>query len=177
MKNYLKKTLILEEKIKTRVKELAETIAKDYTGEPLSVIGLSNGALIFVADLIRGINIPLHLDSLMASSYSGVESTGKIDIVSGMKLPVKNRHVLIVDDILDTGRTITKVIKLVEKGSPLSIKTCVFLDKPSRRVVDYKADYIGFEIEDAFVVGYGLDCNEAFRNLPYIAIVKEEFYK
>lgn len=177
MNRDIKEVIINEAAIAERVKELALAITEDFTGKPLTIICLSNGAIIFAADLIRQITIPIQLDSISVSSYRGTESTGEVKLEKGLKLCVKGRHVVIVDDILDTGRTLKRVSVEVEKAEPEKIYTCVLLNKPSRRVVEIGADYSGFGIEDHFVVGYGLDFNEAYRNLPYIGILKEEIYQ
>ena len=173
----IKEVIISETAIASRVKELAVQIEKDFNGKALTVICLSNGAIIFAADLIRHITIPIQLDSISVSSYRGTESSGNVKLDKGLKLCVKKRHVIIVDDILDTGRTLKKVTEEVAKANPEKIYTCVLLNKPARRVVELEANYCGFHIEDHFVVGYGLDFNEAYRNLPYIGILKEEIYQ
>ena len=167
------KTLFTAEEIKSCIKKLSAQIEEDYTGKDFTVILVSNGALIFGCDLIRDVSIPLHLDTISASSYRGSESTGQVDLRAGLKLCVKKRHVLIVDDILDTGRTLNFIVEKIQEENPLSLKTCVLLDKPSRRTVDISADYTGFEIEDHFVIGYGLDYDEHYRNLPYIGVMGE----
>jgi hypoxanthine phosphoribosyltransferase len=164
-------TLISERRIRRRVAELGNELSSCYGKKHLTVIFISNGALVFAADLIRNITLPIHLDSISASSYKGTRSSGKIKIASGAKVDMKNRHVLVVDDILDTGRTLTEAISAIEKYHPKDIRTCVLLDKPSRRVKPLKADFVGFEIPDVFVVGYGLDYNEYYRNLPYIGSI------
>lgn len=173
----IKEVIIDEASIADRVKELALEITERFAGKGLTVICLSNGAIIFAADLIRQITIPIQLDSISVSSYRGTESTGNVKLDKGLKLCVKGRHVIIVDDILDTGRTLKKVTEEVELAGPEKIYNCVLLNKPSRRVVDINADFSGFDIDDHFVVGYGLDFNEAYRNLPYIGILKEEIYQ
>jgi hypoxanthine phosphoribosyltransferase len=177
MHNDLREVLFSDEEIAQRVKQLAGQITTEYKDKPLTVICLSNGAIVFAADLIRQIPIPLQLDSISVSSYEGTRSTGNVKIDKNIKLCVKNRHVLIVDDILDTGRTLAKVQEEVLKEGPLSVKLCVLLDKPARRALSLEADFSGFKIDDHFVVGYGLDYNEAYRNLPSIGILKEEIYK
>lgn len=177
MKEDVEKVLISEEEIVAKVAQLAEAITETYNGEPLTVIALSNGALIFAADLIRRLPMRLQFDNIMVSSYQGTESTGKIKILSDLKLPVAGRHVLIVDDILDTGRTLKAVKDNFLDRNALDIKICVFLDKPSRRVKDITADFIGFSIDDEFVIGYGLDYDEMYRNLPYIGVIKQEAVK
>lgn len=173
----IQEIIINQDEIARRVEELAGQITRDFTGKPLTIICLSNGAIIFAADLIRHISIPIQLDSISVSSYRGTESTGQVKLDKGLKLCVKGRNVLIVDDILDTGLTLSKVKDEVKKADPEKIFTCVLLNKPARREVDIEADYCGFQIEDHFVVGYGLDFNEAYRNLPYIAILKKEVYQ
>ena len=173
----IKEEVVSASQIALRVKELAAEITEKFTGKPLTIICLSNGAIIFAADLIRQIPIPLELDCISVSSYRGTESTGDVKLDKGLKLCVKDRNVIIVDDILDTGRTLKKVSAEVAKSSPKQIYTCVLLNKPARRVVEIEADFSGFIIEDHFVVGYGLDFNEAYRNLPYIGILKEEIYQ
>ncbi|MFA6291643.1 MAG: hypoxanthine phosphoribosyltransferase [Victivallales bacterium] len=161
-------TLISERRIRRRVADLGREISSCYRGKHLTVIFVSNGAIIFVADLIRSISIPMQIDSISASSYRGTRSSGKVTIDACVKVDIRNRHVLVVDDILDTGRTLAEVISCIEKHHPKDIRTCVLLEKPSRRVIPVKADFVGFEIPDVFAVGYGLDYNEYCRNLPFV---------
>ena len=177
MHNDLKSVLVTESQIANRVVDIAEEITEFYRGKLLTVICLSNGAIVFAADLIRRIPIPMQLDSISVSSYRGTESTGEIQMDKGLKLCVKERDVLIVDDILDTGLTLSRVKEEVLRSSPKSLQTCVLLNKPARRRLEIEPDFSGFEIEDHFVVGYGLDYNEAYRNLPCIGILKEEIYQ
>jgi hypoxanthine phosphoribosyltransferase len=169
--------LISAEQIAVRLSTLAAEITDCYRDKPLTVICLSNGAIIFAADLIRQIPIPLQLDTISVSTYRGTESTGELTMNKGLTLCVKDRHVIIVDDILDTGFTLGNVTAEVKKASPLSVATCVLLNKKARRQVDVTADFCGFDIDDHFVIGYGLDYNESYRNLPYIGILKEEIYR
>lgn len=176
MHNDLDKVLFTEKQIADRVEEVAKDITEAYQEKPLTIICLSNGAIVFAADLIRHIPIPLQLDTISVSSYRGTESTGEIKMNKGLKLSVKDRHVVIVDDILDTGLTLSKVREEVLKSSPLSVQTCVLLNKPARRKLTIEADFSGFEIEDLFVVGYGLDYDEHYRNLPCIGVLKETIY-
>jgi hypoxanthine phosphoribosyltransferase len=161
-------TLISERRIRRRVAALGSEISCCYGKKHLTVIFISNGALVFAADLIRNICLPMHIDSISASSYKGTQSSGKIKISAVTKVDIRNRHVLVVDDILDTGRTLAEAISAIEKYHPKDIRTCVLLDKPARRVKPLKADFVGFEIPDVFVVGYGLDYNEYYRNLPFV---------
>ncbi len=171
------KILISQKAIAAKVKKIAEKITEDFNGKPLTIICLSNGAIIFAADLIRKINSPLQFDIVSVSSYRGDKSTGTVKLDKGLKLCIKNRHIIIVDDILDTGRTLKKVIEEISKEHPAAIHTCVLLNKIARREIEIDADYCGFEIPDYFVVGYGLDYNEAYRNLPFIGILKNEVYQ
>lgn len=171
--NYAEKPAVLieSEKIAERIKKMGNLIAGRYAGKHTTVVAVSNGAVLFVADLIRNISVPLQLDTISAYSYEGSESSGKISFSSKMKLEISDRHVLLVDDILDTGRTLKRLKNYLKTLNPAGLETCVLLDKPSRRLVDINADYVGFEIADNFVVGYGLDYNEYYRNLPYIGVL------
>ena len=158
--------LISPEEIEKRVKILAKRIEENFPKEePLIVVGLLKGSFIFVADLVRAMDRPVLVDFIEASSYRGTESSGNVEIKKDLEMDIKDKNVLLVDDILDTGRTFKKVLELLRLREPKSLKSCVLLDKPSRRVVDIKADFVGFEIPDHFVVGYGLDWDEMGRNL------------
>ena len=169
------KVLVSEEKIHERIKALGEQITKDYKGKKLTLICILKGCIPFTADLIRNIPIPFVIDVIHASSYVNKESSGKVSIHSETKLDLEGRHVILIDDILDTGRTLKTISgKIAEKHNPASIKYCVLLDKPSRRTEDIQADYAGFDIPNAFVVGYGLDYNEYYRNLPYIGCLESD---
>ncbi|HIP86567.1 MAG TPA: hypoxanthine phosphoribosyltransferase [Aquifex aeolicus] len=161
--------LISEEEIKRRIKELAEEIERSFPPEgELLIVGLLKGSFIFVSDLVREIKRPVLIDFISASSYSGTESSGNVEIRQGLDIDIKDKNVLLVDDILDTGRTFKKVLELLHTREPKSLKTCVLLDKPSRRVEKIDADFVGFKIPDKFVVGYGLDWDELGRNLKGI---------
>lgn len=168
---YTIKTLLTREEVEKRIKELAKEIEKDYKNKDLLVIGLLKGSVVFMTDLIKEIDLPLEIDFMSASSYAGTESTGIINISKDTDIDVKNREVLIVEDIIDTGLTLSHVRKMLEERGTKSLKICTLLDKPSRRIVEIKGDYTGFEIPDEFVVGYGLDYDQQHRNLPYIGIV------
>jgi len=153
------------------VRELARQIERDYTGRDLVIVALLKGTVLFLADLIRQLKLPLHLDFIGISSYrEGVESKDLI-VTKELRIEVKGRDVLIVDDILDTGRTMERVAEKIQRLKPRSLKTCVLLDKPSRRRVEVPVDYCCFVIEDCFVVGYGMDYAETYRNLPYIGYI------
>ncbi|WP_294703558.1 hypoxanthine phosphoribosyltransferase [uncultured Fusobacterium sp.] len=169
--DYTIKTLLTREEVEKRIKELAKEIEKDYQGKELLVVGLLKGSVIFMSDLIKEIELPLVIDFMSVSSYSGTTSTGVINISKDTDFDVKGRDVLIVEDIIDTGLTLSHVRKLFEERGTKSLKICTLLDKPSRRTVEIKGDYTGFEIPDEFVVGYGLDYDQHHRNLPYIGIV------
>lgn len=169
--DYTIKTLLTREEVEKRIKELAKEIEKDYCGKDLLVIGLLKGSIMFMSDLIKEMDLPVMIDFMSASSYSGTTSTGVINISKDTDISVKDRDVLIVEDIIDTGLTLSHVKKLLEDRGTKSLKICTLLDKPSRRTVEMKGDYVGFEIPDEFVVGYGLDYDQHHRNLPYVGIV------
>ncbi len=177
MEKDIAKILITEEEIIKKVKELAVQITETYKGKELTIIAITNGSIIFLSDLIRNIPIPLQVDVISASSYgSSSKSSGIVNVLGEIKLDLKDRNVLIVDDIFDTGHTLVKIIKEIEKFKPKEIKTCVLMAKPERHEVDLIPDFVCFNIPNKFVVGYGLDYNEKYRNLPYIGILKEEIY-
>ncbi|MBI2518401.1 MAG: hypoxanthine phosphoribosyltransferase [Opitutae bacterium] len=174
---HLDHVLVTEAAIRRRIEALAEKINRDYQRRDLTVIAVVNGALIFTADLLRQLRTPLRLDCVRASSYhSGTKSVGKPVVIDNLKLDIKGRHVLLVDDILDTGKTLAAVKALLLKKRALSVKTCVLLDKKARRVVPFEAEYVGFDIPNEFVVGYGLDFAEGYRNLPCIGVLKPKYY-
>ena len=169
--DYTIKTLLTREEAEKRIKELAKEIEKDYCGKDLLVIGLLKGSIMFMSDLIKEMDLPVMIDFMSVSSYSGTTSTGVINVLKDTDISVKDKDVLIVEDIIDTGLTLSHVKKLWEDRGAKSLKICTLLDKPSRRTVEMKGDYVGFEIPDEFVVGYGLDYDQHHRNLPYVGIV------
>lgn len=170
--NEVEKVLFSEEQIKNRVKEMGAELTKEYAGKNPLFICILRGACVFFSDLMRCVECPLEIDFLRASSYIGTNSSGEVAI-EGKMPEVAGRDVVLVEDIVDTARTLSSLKELLEKEKPKSLKVAALLDKPSRRVVEgFKADFTGFEIEDLFVVGYGLDCDEKFRNLPYIGVFK-----
>lgn len=175
MKKYSISKFISEEDITKKVEELAKRITKDYKNEDILLVGLLKGSTIFLADLIRKLDLDSNLDFIVASSY-GLEmnSTRDVRILKDLEVDIKDRNVLIVEDIIDTGYTLSKVTQTLKIRNPKSIKICTLLDKPSRREVDIKVDYVGFQIEDKFVVGYGIDYAEKHRGLPYIGYVEME---
>ncbi len=167
--------LLTESQIKRRVKSLAREIKRTYGDGEFTIISLINGAVMFTSDLMREIDNPVRLDCIRVTSYgSKTKSTGAPQIIHSLTLDIANRDVLLIDDILDTGKTLQLVTGLVRDLKPASLRTCVLLDKKARREVDLEADFVGFEIPDRFVVGYGLDFAERYRNLPGIGVLKPE---
>ncbi len=163
-------TYISQEKINQRNKELAAQIDSDFKGEEVVVVGVLNGAFVFVADLIREMKSPVYFDFIGASSYKGTESTGKVSITKDIKVDIKGKNVVLVEDIVDTGLTISELTKLLQEREPKSIKLASLLHKSVKTEHPVKIDYLGFEIEDKFVIGYGLDYDGRYRELPYIGI-------
>jgi hypoxanthine phosphoribosyltransferase len=177
MFNDLECTLLNEKRIRDRIAELGKEIARDYAGEPLLLIGVLKGAFIFMADLVRAISIPLSLDFVAVSSYgSSTKSTGVVRILKDLDYPVAGSNLLVVEDIVDSGLTLSYLRKLFLERGPKSLKLCAFLDKPERREVSLAVDYVGFTIPNEFVVGYGLDYNGGYRNLPFVAKLKTCVY-
>src|SRR5438445_3744213 len=169
--------LVDEKALAARVRELGARIADDYRGRDLVLVSILKGALPFLADLMRQTQIPLALDFLEVSSYGrSTESSGVVRILKDLANPIEARHVLVVEDILDTGRTLGYVFDHLRAQRPASLRLCVLLDKTARRVVPIEIDYRGFEIPDKFVVGYGLDYAELYRNLPFVGVLKPEVY-
>lgn len=167
------KVLIDEEKIAKRVAELGAQIEKDYEGKEPIVVAILKGSIIFYGDLVRKIKLPMRFDTMAVSSYgSGTNSSGNVKIKKDMSHDICGKDVLIIEDIIDSGNTMKSLTALLEHRGAKSIKVCAFLDKPSRRQTDFEADYIGYSIPDEFVVGYGLDYDEKYRNLPYIGVLE-----
>lgn len=163
------KVLFNEEQIAKRVKELGEEISKDYEGNDLVVISLLRGSFVFAADLVRAITVPVNIDFMTTSSYGYSQKTsGIVEIINDIRTDIKDKDVLIVDDIMDSGNTMKEVVDYIGEKGPRSVKTCVMLDKPSRREADISPDYVGFTIPDVFIVGYGLNYGDFYRNIPYI---------
>ena len=169
--------LFSEEELKNRVAELAAMIEKDYEGEEIMLIGVLRGSFVFMADLCRAIDLPCTLDFMSVSSYGkGTTSNGQVQITKDLSEDISGRHVIVVEDILDSGNTLSYLLKMLQNRNPASIRLCTLLDKPERRQKPVEVHYSGFTIPDAFVVGYGLDYAERYRNLPYIGILKPEVY-
>jgi hypoxanthine phosphoribosyltransferase len=169
--------LITDRQIARRIKSLAREIESDFRGHETVVVSLLNGTVMFLADLIRHLNVPMRLDFIGVSSYGLGTESGELVFTKELRLDVRGRDVLLVDDILDTGKTLSRVIPKLQALKPRRIKTCVLLDKPARRRAGIVADYVGFEIPDLFVVGYGLDFAERYRNLPFVGVLHPHVYK
>lgn len=169
------KVLLTEEEVDKKIGELGAQITKDYAGKKLHLICVLKGGAPFMCELAKRINLPLTMDFMSVASYEGTASTGHINLKKDLDEPVEGLDVLVVEDIIDSGRTLSHLVKLLGDRKAASVKLCTLLDKPERRVVkDIKVDYCGFNIPDAFVVGYGLDYNQRYRNLPYIGVVEFE---
>ena len=169
--------LISHKQIREKTRELGRRIEKDYEGKNPLLICVLKGGLMFLADLMREIRMPLEIDFMAVSSYSdATESSGVVRILMDLDRNIRGRHVLIVEDIIDTGRTLNYIIENLRTRGPASIKICTLLNKPARRVLEIPLDYVGFEIPDRFVIGYGLDYGEIYRNLPFIGVLKPELY-
>ena len=173
--NTVGRILISEEEILRRAREIGHQITKDYKGEEVVVLGTLKGSLLWMSDVVKNINLDVKLDFIQASSYgSSTISSGVVKVGYEPSENMYNRNVIIMEDIVDTGNTLSYIVKKLEERNPKSVKICTMLDKPSRRVSDIKADYIGFEVENLFIVGYGLDYDQRFRNLPYVSYLTEE---
>ncbi len=166
----IKRVLIHEGEIKAAIQKVGKIISDSYDGRPILLVSILKGAFVFMSDLCRAITVPCEIGFMCAKSYySGTISSGIVQITMDLEQDVSNYHVIVVEDIIDTGRTLNDVVKLLKARHPLSLRVVTLLDKPSRRVVEFKADHSLFTIPDLFVIGYGLDCAELYRNLPYIA--------
>ena len=167
----IKEVLITEKQIKEAIAKVGKEISESYDGRPIVLVSILKGAFVFMADLCRAITVPCEIGFMCAKSYyQGTVSTGVVKITMDLDQDLKDYHVIIVEDIIDTGRTLNDIVKLLKERNPISLKVVTLLDKPDRRLVDFKADYSLFTIPDKFVIGYGLDCGEYYRNLPYIAV-------
>ena len=168
--NRIKRILVSKEEIDSAIKEAGKQIDRIYDGRPLLLVSILKGAFVFMADLCRAVTVPCVIGFMCAKSYyNGTVSSGVVQITMDLEQDISQYHVVIVEDIIDTGRTLNDIVKLLKARNPLSLHVVTLLDKPSRRIVDFKADISLFTIPDHFVIGYGLDCGEIYRNLPYIA--------
>lgn len=164
--------------LKDKVRELGQKITGDYRGKDLIIVGILKGAFIFMADLVREIDLPLQLDFMDVTSYGpSTKSSGEVKIIKDLDHSIQDKHVVIVEDIVDTGLTLKYITEILKKRGPHSVKICCLLDKPSRRETDIRPDYIGYSIDDNFVVGYGLDYDEKYRNYPAVCILKPDVYR
>ena len=178
MKDDIGEVLFSEEKIASIVRNMGRQISEDYVGKNLFMVSVLKGSLVFMADLMRAVTIPCSIDFLSVSSYgNGTASSGEVRILKDLDCSLEGKDLLIVEDILDSGMTLSFLLKTLSARNPASIRLCTFLDKPDRRRVDIRPDYVGAEVPDKFIVGYGLDYAEKYRNLPYIGVLKPEVYE
>jgi hypoxanthine phosphoribosyltransferase len=184
LQNDIAEVLVSEEAIQAKVAELGRRISDDYSDKvgrdsapPLVLVGLLRGAIVFLSDLMRAIDIPVQLDFIGISSYGASTESGAVRLVMDLETDIAGRHVVVVEDIVDTGKTLSYLVGNLRARHPASLRVCALLDKPDRRQVPIKVDYVGFEIPDKFVVGYGLDFAEGYRNLPFVGVLKEHLYK
>lgn len=178
MNDDIKNILVSEEALKAKVAELGAQISRDYEGRNLVLVSILKGSVVFMADLMRAVTIPCSIDFMVVSSYGGSNTTtsGLVKIIKDLDADLSGKDVLIVEDILDTGITLSHLVPMLKMRNPNSVKLCTILSKPSRRKADIEPDYCGFEVPDEFVVGYGLDYNEKYRNLSYVGVLKPEVY-
>jgi len=177
MEDKLGEVLISEEELKNGVKNLGEKISQDYQGKKPILIGILRGAFVFLADLIRAIEIPIEVDFMGVESYGGqTQSSGVVRILRDLSSNIEGRHVVVIEDIVDTGQTLNYILENLKTRRPLSLKVCTLLDKRERRIVNIPLDYIGFTVPDRFVVGYGLDYAQKYRNLPYLTFIEGSYY-
>ena len=178
MERDIQEVLLTEEQIKNRIDELGKILSEEYRDKNPVVLGVMKGVVVFYADMVRKLTVPCQMDFMWISSYEGTGSSGNIQVKRDISTDIKGRHVLILEDIFDTGNSLTFVREHLLAKEPASLKICTLLDKPSRRNpgVTLEADYVGFTVPNAFVVGYGLDYNEYYRNLPYVGVLKPEAY-
>ena len=179
MREDIKEILLTEEQIQSKVKELAAILSEEYADKDPVFVGVLKGVVVFFADMVRNLSIPCEFDFMSISSYSGTTSTGRTEIRKDVSVDIRSRHVVILEDIFDTGTSLTFTVNHLLNKEPASLKVCTFLDKPERRKPDVtlQPEYVGYTIPNEFVVGYGLDYNEHYRNLPYIGILKPEVYQ
>jgi hypoxanthine phosphoribosyltransferase len=178
MNDDIKKILIDEDELRAIVERLGEQITEDYKGKDVLLIGILKGSVIFMADLMRAIDLPCNIDFMAVSSYgSGTESSGRVKINKDLDNDIQDKDIIIIEDILDSGKTLYYIRDILSARKPASIKICTLFDKPERREADIKADYIGSLVPNEFIVGYGLDYAEYYRNLPFIGVLKESVYE
>jgi hypoxanthine phosphoribosyltransferase len=177
MRDDIAEILVSEAEIQAKIAELGQQISEDYADSEILLIGLLRGAIVFLSDLMRAIRIPVRLDFIGISSYGASTDSGAVRLVMDLETDISGRHVLVVEDIVDTGKTLSYLLENLKARQPASLRVCALLDKPERRTVPITIDYVGFEIPDKFVVGYGLDFAEGYRNLPFVGVLKENLYR
>ena len=178
MHDDIEKVLFSEEQIDKIIDRIGAEISKDYADKNLLLVGIIKGSVVFMTDLMRKISVPCIIEFMALSSYgNGTRSSGVVRVIKDLSIDIKDYDVLIIEDILDSGNTLSQIRQMLEMRNPKSFKICTFFDKPERRTADIKADYVGAEIPDEFIVGYGLDFAEKYRNLPYVGVLKPEMYK
>ena len=178
MDNDIQQILITEEQLQARIEELGQELTREYAGKNPVIVGVLKGVVVFYADMVRRIEVPCQMDFMWLASYQGTSSTGQMVVKRDVGVDIENRHVLILEDIYDTGNSLDFTYRHLLSKGPASLKICTLLDKPERRKpgITLKPDYVGFTVPNEFVVGYGLDYNEQYRNLPYVGILKSEVY-
>lgn len=178
MEQDIKEILLNEEELKSKIKEIGKQVSRDYEGKDLMLVGILKGSVPFMADLLKEITIPCTMDFMAVSSYgNSTKTSGIVRILKDLDFEIENKHVLIVEDIIDSGTTLAYLIEYLKGRKPASLKIACLLNKPERRLVEINTSYVGFVVPDYFLVGYGLDYAEKYRNLPYIGILKEEVYQ
>lgn len=177
MQDDIKSVLYTEEQLKECVQKIADQINKDYEGREIYAIGILKGAMVFYADLVRAVKVPVAFDFMAASSYGkNASSSGEVKILKDLDFSIEGKDVIVVEDIVDSGLTLSYLLRVLKSRHPASVKLCALLNKPERREVNVKVDYVGFDVPNEFLVGYGLDYASKYRNLPYIGILKPEVY-
>ena len=177
MEGDIERVLFSEEQLKSRIKEVGAQISKDYYGKDPVVVGILKGVVPFYSAMVQSITIPLEEDFMCVSSYSGIESTGKIILRKDVDADIRGRHVLILEDILDSGRTLKAIVEMLKDRKPASVKICTLFDKPEGRKIPLEADYVCYNVPNEFVVGFGLDYDGFYRNLPYVGVLKPSVYQ
>ena len=178
MKNDIQSVLFSQEELEAIVKRLGSQISEDYKGKNLLLVSILKGSIVFMSDIMRSITLPCRIDFMAVSSYgSGINSSGNVKIIKDLDISLEGYDLLIVEDILDSGRTLSSLMEILSTRKPKSIEICTLFDKPERREADVYAKYIGAKVPDAFIVGYGLDYDEKYRNLPYVGVLKPEVYE
>ena len=173
----VQEVLLTEDQIQARVSELGSQLNRDYAGLEPVLISVLKGSIVFLADLVRGMELPLSIDIMEVSSYgAATETSGQVRILKDLSNPIEGRHVIVVEDIIDTGLTLNYLLRYLREKGPASLRICCLLDKPARRLTEIPIDYVGFTIPDRFVVGYGLDYGERYRNLPYVGVLRPSVY-